>query len=133
MKRYALDSNIISYALRGDLPVLRHITDAESRGDVLTIPAFVYYEVGRGLAAGKAVSKQAAFDYLCERFTLADLDREAFTIAIKIYAALREAGTPLDDGDILIASICIRHDLTLVTANERHFSRIPGLNYENWA
>jgi tRNA(fMet)-specific endonuclease VapC len=35
--------------------------------------------------------------------------------------------------DILIASIVLAHDATLVTRNVRDFSRIPRLRYENWA
>jgi predicted nucleic acid-binding protein len=52
------------------------------------------------------------------------------------YAGLRvtleRRGERLDDPDLMIASIALRHDLALVTGNTRHFSRIPGLRVENW-
>ena len=32
----------------------------------------------------------------------------------------------------MIASIALRHNMTLVTGNTRHFSRVPGLRVENW-
>jgi len=29
--------------------------------------------------------------------------------------------------DVLVASVCLEHSLPLLTLNERHFSRVPGL------
>jgi tRNA(fMet)-specific endonuclease VapC len=36
------------------------------------------------------------------------------------------------DADIMIASIAIANNLTLVTNNEKHFNRISQLKIENW-
>ncbi|MDQ2810105.1 MAG: type II toxin-antitoxin system VapC family toxin [Chloroflexota bacterium] len=33
----------------------------------------------------------------------------------------------IGDADTLIAATALHHDLTLVTGNRRHFSRIPNL------
>lgn len=35
--------------------------------------------------------------------------------------------------DLLIASIALAHDATLVTRNLRHFQQVPGLRVANWA
>jgi tRNA(fMet)-specific endonuclease VapC len=32
--------------------------------------------------------------------------------------------------DLLIAATALEHDLTLVTRNQRHFARIPGLQIQ---
>ena len=42
-------------------------------------------------------------------------------------AFLRRQGQLIPDLDLLIAATAHAHDLTLVTRNRRHFSRIPGL------
>ena len=34
--------------------------------------------------------------------------------------------------DLLIASIALAHNATVVTRNLQHFKRIPGLKVENW-
>lgn len=34
--------------------------------------------------------------------------------------------------DLLIASICLAHQATLVTRNTRHFRQTPGLSIVNW-
>ncbi|MBI4209182.1 MAG: type II toxin-antitoxin system VapC family toxin [Deltaproteobacteria bacterium] len=45
---------------------------------------------------------------------------------------LERGGIPLAEPDLRIASIAISKQLTLVTGNVRHFSRIARLRIENW-
>lgn len=49
-----------------------------------------------------------------------------------IRSALEARGTPIGPNDLFIASHALSLDLTLVTANIREFSRVPGLRVENW-
>jgi tRNA(fMet)-specific endonuclease VapC len=49
-----------------------------------------------------------------------------------IYAALRKNGVLIDDIDILIAGIALANNLMLVTHNTSHFSRIDGLEIQDW-
>jgi len=46
---------------------------------------------------------------------------------------LARLGTPIGPNDLLIAAQARSLDLTVVTANEREFARVPGLRVENWA
>jgi tRNA(fMet)-specific endonuclease VapC len=50
----------------------------------------------------------------------------------RVKAQLQREGRGLADFDLLIAAIALAHDAVLVTGNERHFGRIPGLKMENW-
>jgi predicted nucleic acid-binding protein len=47
-------------------------------------------------------------------------------------ATLKQAGQPLAEPDLRIASIALANELTVVTGNVRHFDRVPGLAVENW-
>ena len=47
-------------------------------------------------------------------------------------ADLERAGTPLAEPDLRIAAIALTNNLTVVTGNVRHFSRVRGLRVENW-
>lgn len=49
-----------------------------------------------------------------------------------IRAELEAAGQPIGGNDLLIAAHAYTLGVTLVTANEREFRRIRGLNVENW-
>lgn len=56
--------------------------------------------------------------------------------AAEVYGPLRAQlegeGRRLDEPDLRIASIALSRELTLVTGRVRHFSRVPGLEVENW-
>ena len=45
-----------------------------------------------------------------------------------IRTRLEERGELLPDADLQIAATAVRHGLTLVTGNLRHFARVPGLD-----
>ena len=47
-------------------------------------------------------------------------------------ARLKKAGTPIDDFDLLIGVTSVTHGLTMVTNNTSHFSRITGIQLEDW-
>jgi tRNA(fMet)-specific endonuclease VapC len=49
-----------------------------------------------------------------------------------ILADLRKSGQTIGLEDVLIAASAIVNRHTMVTANVRHFSRIRGLEVENW-
>jgi tRNA(fMet)-specific endonuclease VapC len=51
----------------------------------------------------------------------------------RIRAVLERQGTPIGSMDILIAAHALSLNCTLVTNNEREFSRVPSLKIENWA
>ena len=52
------------------------------------------------------------------------------------YARLRHhltrKGTPIGPNDLLIAAHALSEELTIVTANTREFTRVPGLALEDW-
>jgi tRNA(fMet)-specific endonuclease VapC len=45
---------------------------------------------------------------------------------------LAAAGTPIGPNDLMIAATALAHRLTLVTNNVKEFSRVVGLDYEDW-
>jgi predicted nucleic acid-binding protein len=51
----------------------------------------------------------------------------------RLRAALERAGTPIGDVDTQIAATALRHNLTVVTANVRHFQRVPDLRLRRFA
>ncbi|MCH8279646.1 MAG: type II toxin-antitoxin system VapC family toxin [Chloroflexi bacterium] len=79
-------------------------------------------------------------DYLLRQFEsqlwpalrILPFDRAAAEAYGSLRAELERAGTPLSEPDTRIAAIALTHNLTLVTGNVRHFSRVAGLSVENW-
>ena len=50
----------------------------------------------------------------------------------RLRAGLERAGAQIGEADTRIAAIALTYNLTVVTGNVRHFSRVPGLQVENW-
>ena len=50
----------------------------------------------------------------------------------QIKSNLKKRGEILSDVDIMIASIALADNFTLVTNNLKHFARIPNLVHESW-
>nr|WP_219904307.1 PIN domain-containing protein [Stenomitos frigidus] len=61
------------------------------------------------------------------------LTTESVHQSANLYATLRQRGTPVDDIDLLIAGIAIANNLVLITHNQRHFSRMKGLEWQDWS
>ena len=45
---------------------------------------------------------------------------------------VKKSGTPVDDFDLLIGVTSVTHNLTRVTNNTGHFTRIKGIALEDW-
>jgi len=80
-------------------------------------------------------------DRLEKHLNEASLVKEEFNIlpiseALEIYASekarLRKLGSPIDSNDLFIAATAVAHNLTLVSGNTGHMSRIAALNLEDW-
>ena len=56
------------------------------------------------------------------------LDESTCRIFAEERGRLRAAGTLISDFDLLIGATAIRHNLTLLTNNRRHFERMPDLS-----
>ncbi|MEH2182716.1 type II toxin-antitoxin system VapC family toxin [Nostoc sp.] len=50
----------------------------------------------------------------------------------ELKAELRKIGQTIAEFDLLIASVALADNYTLVTNNTRHYSRISNLQLENW-
>jgi tRNA(fMet)-specific endonuclease VapC len=69
---------------------------------------------------------------LRQQFVSLPFDDRAAEEYGKVRAHLAALGTPIGPNDMLIASIALANQLTLVTHNTFEFSRVPGLALEDW-
>ena len=128
-----LDSNIISYYLRGDpqiVPRVQALAPAE-----VGVPAIVEYELRYGLLRlpqEAARPRLAALMQLLQPMQRLPFDSDCAAHAARIRVELEAAGTPIGPHDTLIAATAMRHQATLVTRNVREFSRVSGLQWLNW-
>jgi tRNA(fMet)-specific endonuclease VapC len=69
---------------------------------------------------------------LRQRFGSLPFDDRAAEEYGKLRAHLMALGSPIGPNDLMIASIALANQLTLVTHNTTEFSRVPGLVLEDW-
>ena len=132
MTQYALDTNIVTYYLKGDKTIISRIVDETDNENVIVIPPTVFYEIKRWLLTINSIKKLTLFETMCSLSGIGFIGREILETAALIFSDLQHKGITIGDNDILIAAYCIHYNLTLVTNNEKHFKYITKLNIVNW-
>ena len=70
-------------------------------------------------------------NYIAQTFEIIPISSHLEDYA-KLRAGLERQDCKLDSMDLFIAASALAEDLTLVTHNTKHFSRVPGLKLEDW-
>ena len=133
MNRAIIDTDILSYYFKGNQTVIKNFEKYLQDFDLIEISIITYYEIIGGLMAKNALKQLNIFQDFVDQNIVVPMTENSAKISAELYATLRQQGNTVDDIDLLIAGIAIDNDLTLITNNENHFNRIPGLRVENWS
>ena len=129
--RYLLDTNTVSYVIKGNFPHVREhllripinevgisvITEAELRFGVARLP--------------QAASIGVAVEEFLLRVDVLTWDSAAARHYARLRALLEETGEPIGNLDLMIAAHALATGTILVT-HDRVFRRIKGLRVEDW-
>ena len=129
--RFLLDTNIVSDLIRNPQGRIAKRIGSVGEENICTsiiVAAELCYR-----AAKKASPKLTAqVEVVLDAIETLPVDAPADEIYGSIRVQLESAGTAIGGNDLIIASQAMTLDLTLVTDNEREFSRIDSLRIENW-
>lgn len=132
--KYVLDTNTVSFLMRGDPNVATRLT-AHRRTDV-SLPQPVVAEIEYGLArmpsSARRTRLRRRFDILLADLVRADWSDDVSRAFGHIKAELEKRGVRIEDFDVAVASHALSRDAVLVTDNIEHMSRVPRLRLENW-
>lgn len=131
---YLLDTNILSVVLKkkphgGVLARLSATPRYEQYTSCLCVFELRYGSQRR--EDSEAFWKKIVQNVLSHVTVLPLLEKEILTAA-DLLASLSEKGRSISFPDLFIGATAIANELTLVTANIRHFKDIPRLRVENW-
>jgi tRNA(fMet)-specific endonuclease VapC len=128
---YLIDTDTLVYSLKGNEAVHRKF---EQHADVpKAISVITYGELLFGARRSQQVIKNlATVKRVAELFPVLEVTAPVMETFAELKTMLYKHGTPLDDMDLIIASTALFYNMVIVTNNDRHFSRIPGLKSENW-
>ncbi len=129
---YLLDTDICIYLLNGREPQVKRNADLAPRSEI-AISALTMAEMFSGAARSEqpllTYAKQSAFFM---HYSILPFDAAAADVYGRIDGWLKGRGMRIGPLDTQIAAIALVHNLTLVTHNTRHYSRVPNLPIEDW-
>jgi tRNA(fMet)-specific endonuclease VapC len=127
---HLLDTNICSAHMRRPAG-LAHRFFQHSGG--LAISTVILAELFAGAYKRPDPSRLLSLiaDLLQEVATL-DFDESCAEEFGRVKGGLKQQGISVPDVDLMIASVALVHDLTLVTHNTADFQSIPNLRLEDW-
>ena len=111
--------------------VTRRLEELAPEGLALSIISLAELYEGVYCSRDPVESNAALQRFLNPELTILGLDEETCKIFGKERGRLRAAGLLIGDCDLLIGATALRHHLTLLTNNRRHFERIEGLRVES--
>ena len=114
-----VDTSVWSLALRRDAeaaePEVGHLKEALFGSEVVVTTGLVLQELLQGFSGPKAQTQ------IVERFAALPLiqpDRDDHVSAAALRNTCRQAGVQIGTVDALLAQLCMRHDLTLLTTDK---------------
>lgn len=133
MIRYLLDTNIVSYFVKGVSASLVQRMQVGLDAQDVVISAITRAELRYGVEMmDKLDKRRRRIDLLLKELPALPWSIEAADEFGRTRAYLHRNGTPVGEFDTQIAAHALAEKLILVTHNTRHFEHVPGLKLEDW-
>jgi tRNA(fMet)-specific endonuclease VapC len=132
---YLLDTNVCIALIKNRPVSVRLRFNRElGAGSQMSVSSITAFELFYGIAKStrRQTNDRSVTALLSAMGAPLVFDASDAKIAGQVRAVLEAAGTPIGTYDLLIAGQAVSLGLTLVTANEREFRRVKGLQWENW-
>lgn len=121
--RLCLDTDVLIAYLKGREPGASAV-EKVVKEYACYVTSITVYELLFGVArAKKEIGEQALLGIM----TILALSDVAARRAANLHADLVGRNQDIGIKDVFIAAICLEHAIPILTANERHFSRVCGL------
>jgi tRNA(fMet)-specific endonuclease VapC len=133
---FCLDTNVVIAVLTGrSEKVMKRLEIELNAKSKIHIPTMVWFELRYGVVKSQARERNNARlgDFMVGVEGILTFDSQDAEHGGEIRAHLEKQGVPIGPYDILIAAQTRRLGATLVTANTREFSRVPGLRLVDWS
>src|SRR5690606_12838996 len=130
--KYLLDTNTcIRHLNRRSESIIRKLASLvpEDIAVCSVVKAELFYGARKSNQPERTLARQQLF---LNRFTPQPFDDRAADIYGSVRAQLEARGTPIGPNDLMIAAIAVANGLILVTNNVREFSRVDGLQLDDW-
>jgi tRNA(fMet)-specific endonuclease VapC len=130
---YLLDTNIISFWMRGDSKVIQQIraqSPLELSFSTITLAEILY---GIQKSPVKKKERLSKINRISSFLYLYPFDEAAAEKYALVRNQLEKSGKAISERDTQIVAIALANGLTIVTHNVKEFSRVDDLMVEDWA
>lgn len=134
MNDYLIDTDILSFYLKGNQKVIKNFQDylSENNSAGINISEITYFEILAGLEYRNAAKQIEMFEKFILKCNVIKLSTLSIRFSAIQYGKLRRKGIIIGTPDLLIAGIALANDYILVTNNQKHFKPIDRLDTTNW-
>lgn len=128
--KYLLDTNTVSFAIRGLGRVGDHLLASEPLD--VAVSSVTEAELWYGVVKLGSARLRRAVEAVLSSMKVLPVTSEVARDYGDLRVWLEKRGRPIGLADTFIAAHARSHGLTLVTNNTRHLARVPGLKLEDW-
>lgn len=135
MTLYMIDTDICSYIMKQTpASLLAKMETQVEQGHDICISVITYAELRLGAERSQASEKyHRLIDEFSDRLDfIADWSTTEADRFASLQAKLFASGSPIGANDTMIAAHAMSIGAVLVTNNQRHYSRVEGLDFDNW-
>ncbi len=124
---YLIDTDWVIHYLNGHKDIVKKLGSLKKEGLAISVISLAELYEGIYYSTNPAGNEKALNDFLSGISTLG-IEDEVCKVFGKERGRLRQEKKMIGDFDLLIASTCLHHRLTLMTNNRRHYEMVDGLN-----
>lgn len=130
--RYLLDTCVISDFIKGEPGTQARLKQTPPTDIAVSVITAMELRYGLLINPQRAQKVEPTISSFLASVTILSFGNAEAEQAAQIRAILKVQGQPIGAYDVLIASTALQHNLLMVTANQREFDRVSGLQTENW-
>ena len=124
---YLIDTDWVIGHFRQVERITRRLEELSPQGLALSIISLAELYEGVFYSRDPLQSEAILREFLNPELTILPIDDQTCQIFGRERGRLRREGRTIGDLDLFIAATCLRHNLTLLSNNRRHFEQIEGL------
>jgi len=123
---YLIDTDWIIHYLNGSRNIVAKLRSLEKEGFAISVISLAELYEGIYYSTNPDGNERALDDFL-SGVSMIGIEDEICRLFGKERGRLRQVKKMIGDFDLLIASTCLHHNLTLLTNNRKHYKMVEGL------
>jgi len=128
---FLIDTDILIYSLKNNETVIENFKTHSN--SPMAISVITHGELLYGAyKSQQKISNLGKVHRIADIFPIVEISRTIIDTFAHLKADLSHKGITIDDFDLLIGATALSMNYSVVTNNEKHYKKIPGLKVMNW-